>query len=500
MRIRSRLITDAPQGGAPAEPLTSALFRPVDAASLAVFRVAFGAIMIWEVWRFFHYGWIERYYIEPLFHFTYFGFEWVRPWPATGMYLHFVILGACAAGILLGLCYRLCAALFFIGFSYVFLLEQARYLNHFYLICLLGLILVFVPAHRFFSADAFLRPSIRSETIPAWSLWLLRAQIGVVYIFGGVAKMGGDWLAGEPMRMWLADRGDLPVAGPHLAHESAAWIFSYGGLFFDLLIVPLLLWRRTRPFAVALAVLFHATNAWLFQIGIFPWMMIAATLLFLPADWPRRFLGRCVRPASDGVGSLFPGVTPANSPSFAEKSSRPLFAAAAARRWKLTVALLGGFLAFQFLMPLRHLVYPGNVNWTEEGHRFAWHMKLRSKRAVARFFGRDPATGLVWEFDCREYLPYWQYRKMSARPDMILQFAHFLAEDFRQNHGVAIEVFAEVAASLNGRPPQLLVDPGINLVEQRRTLLPASWIVPLSPSPPGLRTDADPRSSGSDEL
>ena len=34
------------------------------------------------------------------------------------------------------------------------------------------------------------------------------------------------------------------------------------------------------------------------------------------------------------------------------------------------------FLGIQFLLPLRHLLYPGNVNWTEEGFRFAWRVML----------------------------------------------------------------------------------------------------------------------------
>lgn len=126
----------------------------VDIASLVCFRVAFGALMIVDLWRYSHYQWIKAAYVAPAFHFTYYGFGWVRPWPAPGMYLHVLALALAAAGIMLGAWYRLSAALFCLGFTYVFLLEQSLYLNHFYLICLISLLLIFIPAHRALSIDA----------------------------------------------------------------------------------------------------------------------------------------------------------------------------------------------------------------------------------------------------------------------------------------------------------------------------------------------------------
>lgn len=86
----------------------------------------FGAIMLWEVWRYFSHGWIERYFVEPTFHFKYDGFGWVQPWGQTGMRLHFTLLGILAACIALGFCYRIAAPLFFLAFTYVFLLEQSK--------------------------------------------------------------------------------------------------------------------------------------------------------------------------------------------------------------------------------------------------------------------------------------------------------------------------------------------------------------------------------------
>ena len=455
--------------GAARGKMLGRLFAPVDIASLVFFRIAFGAVMLWEVWRYFSYGWIGAYYIDPVFHFSYYGFGWVQPWPGNGMYLHFLALGVLAGCVMLGLFYRVATALFFLGFSYVFLLEQTLYLNHFYLICLVSLLMIFVPAHRAFSMDALRKPEIRSRTVPAWALWILAAQMAIAYFYGGLAKLNADWLQGEPMRMWLSASTDFPVIGSLFTREWAPYLFSYGGLLFDLLIVPLLLWRKTRMFAFAAAVGFHVTNAELFQIGIFPWLAIAATTLFLPPSWPRRLANRLS--------------VPWLSREYAETAPRTMQPSQASSglhgRQYAALALLGIFLAVQLLVPLRHHLYPGNANWTEEGHRFAWHMKLRDVQAEATFYATDPDSGEVWELDPERYLTGWQAGRMAPYPDMILQFSHHIADAYRQEGYEDIEIRAEVMASLNGREPQPLVDPDENLAQQSRTLAPSAWILPL---------------------
>ena len=141
--------------------------------------------------------------------------------------------------------------------------------------------------------------------------------------------------------------------------------------------------------------------------------------------------------------------------------------------------LIATYVGLQLLIPLRHYLYPGKVSWTEEGHRFAWHMKLRDKDASADFIIVDPVRSDTLVVDPRDYLTRWQARKMSTRPDMILQFSHYLAEKMRHDGHVQVEVRAEVTASLNGRRSQVLIDPTVDLARQRRTLKSASWILPL---------------------
>jgi hypothetical protein len=456
-----RMITDVLPRGVRA--LRDRLYAPVDIASLVAFRIMFGAIMVWEVFRYFDHDWIYRYYIDPDFHFTYFGFGWVKPLPGDGMEWHFLALGVLAACIAVGFLYRIAATLFFLGITYVFVLEQSCYLNHMYMVSLVSFLMIFVPAHRSRSLDSLIRRRLRSDTAPAWSLWLLRAQIGIVYFYAGLAKLNADWLQARPLNMWLWERRDDDILGPILGSDWAPWVFSYGGLLLDLFVVPLLLWRRTRAVALIAALGFHLTNAKMFSIGIFPWMMIAATLLFLRPDWPRRLL-----PAS-GPLSPVPGGGPV--PRRAVQNA--------------TMTLLGVYLAVQVLFPFRHWLYPGVVHWTEEGHRFAWHMKLRSKSGTAKFLAVNRLTGETREFDPEDHLTKRQAQKMEDRPDMILQFAHHVARELAGEDPENIEVYAEVRVSLNGRPRQLLIDPTVDLSRQPRTLGHATWIMPLEqPLPP----------------
>jgi vitamin K-dependent gamma-carboxylase len=356
-------------------------------------------------------------------------------------------------------------------------LEKARYLNHFYLICLISFLLIFIPAHRAFSMDAWRRPRLRSKIAPAWALGLLRLQLGIPYFYGGLAKLNGDWLQGEPMRMWMVDRTDFPVIGSLFTREWVVHSLSYGGLLLDLLVVPLLLWRRTRPFAFGAALIFHLMNARLFAIGIFPWFMIAATLVFFRPDWPRLLwqqrLGlqgprrRSFSRPTDSERMAFP------------KCQRPVRSGSLSSRQFLILGLLSTYTALQLLLPLRHYFYPGNVSWTEEGHRFAWHMKLRSKSADAVFVVFNKADNRVRIIKPEAFLPSWQSRKMATRPDMILQFSHFLAQSLGPDPLDQVEVRAEVFASLNGRGYQRLVDPTVDLAQVPQTLMPMDWILPL---------------------
>ena len=441
-----------------------ALLRRVDGASLGIFRIVFGLVMLVEVARYWSHGWIASYYAEPEFFFSYPLFDWVKPLSGQLLAAHFDLLALSAMCIVLGLYTRAAAAVFAVLFWWWFLSDQTHYLNHFYLIALVATLLVFVPTERAFSLDARYRPHRDGACVPTWALWLVRFQIGVPYFFGSLAKLNADWFAGEPMRMWLRGMRDVPLLGPVCTEEWVVASFVWSGLFFDLLVVPALLWKRTRVPAFLASIAFHATNAVIFHIGIFPWLMMAATTVFFEPDWPRRlpFLKRA-RPEVPQPPAP-PGIGP----------------------WRrLGLAALGLWVAFQCLMPLRHFLYPGYVSWTEEGHLYAWHMKLRDKSGTGVFTAREPATGKTWVVDPLEHLTKKQAREMVQHPDMVLQFAHHLSEEHERAGKGPLEVRARILMSVNGRKRQLFLDPDVDLAAQPRSLGRWDWILPLTEPLPG---------------
>jgi vitamin K-dependent gamma-carboxylase len=463
------------------QALYQRLTRPVDGASIAVVRIALGLLIAVEGANYLLSDWIAVSFLDPDYHFTWRLFDWVQPWGGIGMHVHFAVFTALGILLAAGIAHRIVASLCVLAFTYIFLLDKTEYLNHFYAAILLLILIAAAPADREFSVAAWRRPE-RPRTVPVWSVWALRFQLGVIYFYAGIAKLNADWFAGEPMGIWLADRADLPLAGPLLEASWAGPAFSWGGLAFDLLIVPLLLWRPTRMLAYSLAVAFHVTNWVIFDIGIFPPMMIAATTIFFDPDWPRtawvrarRLAARAARLSAHAGRSL-----PLPAGSAIERP--PAGASQAAGRagpatWagRLLIPVLAAWIAIQLLVPLRHHLYPGVVHWTEEGHRFAWHMKLRDKQGLARFTAVDPGSGERRTLDPLELITPRQYVKASVRPDMLVQLAHRLAERERES-GRDVEIRVEALVSLNGRPEGHLVDPDVDLASAPRTLKAADWV------------------------
>jgi hypothetical protein len=337
------------------------LGRDVDAASLGVFRCVFGACVAWDagvrVWS----GQLWQQYVAPPFHFQYGPYPvplLPEPW-LTGA---FVVLAAAGACLALGVFSRAAACLVFAGLTYDFLLDATLYLNHGYLMCLFALLLCAMPTDRAYALSWRRRPP-EDVLVPFWTVFLLRAQMLIVYFYAGVAKINGDWLRGAPLDAWLSDHGDFPLVGRYFNEPWMITALAWGGMLFDLSIGWLLLWRRTRVLALVAAGVFHMCNHFWFDIGVFPYLAFAASLNFCGPDWPRRLSAR---------GRHRPGLAPRVAPApphlpLARSASVPL--AACVTLW----------LVVQALVPLRHWLYPGPVDWTEEGHYFSWRMMLRDK-------------------------------------------------------------------------------------------------------------------------
>jgi hypothetical protein len=453
--------------------LKNKLHEPVDNSFLIVFRITFGLIMLWDIIRYWSNGWVDKLYIKPHIMFKYYGFEWVHAWPGDGMIIHFAALALLALFITIGFLYRISIVLFFFGFSYVFLLDQANYLNHFYLVILFNFLLIFLPANKSFSVDALIWTKNKSDKAPLWSLWILRFQLEVVYIYAGIVKINADWLQLEPLSSWLSYRADMPVVGYLYTQDWAVAIAAYGVIILHIVGAPLLLWKRTRLVIFSIYACFHILNHFTFTIGIFPWLTLAATLVFFDPVWPKQFKNHVLKLLKIKTNT---GGAVAASPT--TKTAQVINV----KEWNrnLVFGLCTAWALFQILVPLRHTLYPGNVSWTEEGHRFAWQMKLRTKRGFADFAIFDPATQKTWYVSPEEYLTKKQARKMPTQPDMILQFAHFLEDKWIKEHKLdKVEIRVNNYVSLNGRELAPMINPTVDLTKIERSLSKADWILPL---------------------
>ncbi len=457
------------------------LLEPIDPASVALFRICFGLLISYETLRHFFGGLLIRNYFRAEYQMHYYGFEWVTISDPIMMRMLFAACSVVALMVAVGFLYRLMAPLLFLGVTYWFLLDQTRHLNHMYLVCLVAFLFCLVPAHRAWSIDSLVFRTRYNRLLPRWGLWIFRFQMGCVYFYGGVAKINRDWLLhGQPLGAWMDRRLGDPLLGPFLQWQHASLFMSWSGFLIDILAVPFLLWKRTRIPMLVVLILFHVLNKYMFNIGIFPAMSIAATLLFLSPSWPRK------------VFRLPPFSRPFDA------SDKPLLRPATF----VAPMLLVPYVLIQILLPLRSHLYPSYVLWSEEGHRYSWRMMMRTKKAEGYFIVQSYDQGHIEIIRPEDTLAEHQIASAMIWPDMIIQVAHRLAAQEEARLGEPVQVFAHVTCRLNHHEPQLLVDPAVDLARVPRNLLPADWIMPFVYSPIGkgdVPVDEDPPTSSPPE-
>lgn len=453
------------------------LGAPVDGAGLVAFRTLFGALLALGFARFLWQGWATPLFEEPTRFFKFWGLSWVPVWSGAGIRAHYATLIALSLGMAFGIYPRLCAALLLVGFAWVQAMDVTNYLNHYVLaLWLLGW-LALAPAPRLRAAE---ENAGGEHGIPRFWYAGLRFQVGVVYVFAAVAKVGTDWLVhGQPLGIWLGTRTHLPLIGPLFALPHVPLAMSWAGFLYDATIVFFLALPRTRPFAYATVLLFHGMTSALFDIGMFPGIMIVATSVFFRPDWPRRALSRARRgqwktPAlacPQGADEAAPGSCSRSS------SSLPPYALPA----------FAGVVLLQIALPLRAFAYPGDVLWGEQGMRFSWRVMVREKSGSITYRVTVPGAGRTFYASPHDYLTWRQANEMSGQPDLILQLAHLIADDFRARGHGDVEVRVDAWASLNGRPPARLIDPDVDLARVEDGLGPATWILPPPAGAPLVR-------------
>ena len=442
------------------------LFQLVDGSSLALFRILFGLIALNDAW----WLWpkLKTFALqETAFRFRYPGFEWVPAWSGSEKLLA-IGLAVAAAGVALGLLYRLAAFLLFLGYACVLLLDQSFYANQYWWMCLLALLMSGLPANRVWAVDGLLWKG-GSAVVPAWAPLSVAVFTAIPLLYMGVSRLNPDWLSGYPLLIWFkqvsADPKLWPFLRELLATPLTAKTWSWFGVALHLLVVPMAVWRPTRWLAVALMAVYYAGLSLAFRQPIIVLPAFAGLIAFFPPDGPRRLFAR---------NAATPGSV---TDTAAHEAGSP---------WAFRgVALL---LIAHALIPARSLVYPGAAVWTGEGYRFAWRTMLDDKYCEIRYFARDTGAGKSTPIEPRKYLTGAQFQELNARPDMMPQFARQLAERLKADRNLDAQILARAKCSLNSRPYSLLVDPGLDLAKIEPGTPVAEWVKPMEARfPPGWR-------------
>lgn len=444
---------------------------PVQAAPLAVFRILFGLIMVFSIIRFWSYGWIDKLYIQPKLFFSYYGFDWIKPL-GTYSYIIFAICAIAAIFVAIGYRYKIAIVVFFLSFTYIELMDKTTYLNHYYFISVLSFLMIFLPANTYFSVDAERNPKKAFQYIPVWTINSIKLLLGIVYFYAGLAKLNSDWLfKAMPLKIWLPSKFDIPFIGNMLSQEWVQYAFSWSGAAYDLTIPFLLLYRKTRPFAFVLVIVFHIFTRVLFPIGMFPYIMIISALIFFDASVHNRIINYFAK--------LF-------NIDMSKFTNQEKLESVSTFSNKLVYGVLVVFFSLQLILPFRYVLYPGELFWTEEGYRFSWRVMLMEKSGYAQFKIVNGETGRWFYVDNSDFLTSFQEKQMAFQPDFILEYAHYLKEYFEKGGHKNIQVYVDCQVSLNGRLSTIYIDPEIDLVKEKESLAHKDWIIPFKDEIKGI--------------
>ncbi|WP_442266698.1 HTTM domain-containing protein [Tenacibaculum sp. ZS6-P6] len=441
--------------------LNNYILKKTSAAPLATFRLFFGLLMCISIIRFWYNGWIEKLYIQPKFFFSFYGFSWIKPL-GNYTYFLFILCGISALLVAVGYKYRLSIITFFLSFTYIELMDKTTYLNHYYFISILSFLLIFLPANATFSLDNYFNKK-SYKTIPNWTIDSIKLLLGIVYFYAGLAKLNSDWLfRAQPLKIWLPSKYDLPLIGNNLMQQE--WFhfaMSWSGAIYDLSIPFLLLFKRTRTIGFFLVVLFHVFTRILFPIGMFPYIMIVATLIFFSASFHEKiiaFIKSKLRLKTNNIEEI------------------EIFQF----RRTFTLKIVSVFLVLQLLLPWRYLLYPGELFWTEQGYRFSWRVMLMEKAGYTTFKIVDGKTKQFFYVDNTDFLTSFQEKQMSFQPDFIIEYAHFLGDHFTQQGHKNVEVYADSYVALNGRSSERFIDAKVDLYKEKNSFKHKYWILPFT--------------------
>ena len=413
-------------------------FKNIDNSPLIVFRIFFGFLISCESFGAIITGWVKRVLIEPKFTFSFIGFEWLQPLPGFGMYFYFVLMGFFGLAIMLGYRYRIAIIVYTILWAGAYFMQKSSYNNHYYLLLLISFLMIFLPANKYASLDVKQNRVSEEKTMPYWISLLFIIQVGIVYVFASLAKFYPDWLDGTFTKNLLSGTTSRPF---FLELFSQKWFYlfiAYAGILFDLLIVPFLLFKKTRTLALIASVIFHIFNSITLQIGIFPFFALTFALFFYEPETIRRLFLRKKPKLED------------------ENLSQNLYGK------RIVYFLMIPYLIIQIALPLRHHFIEGDVLWTEEGHRLSWRMMLRERNGYITIQIKDLKTGSVSIYNYRKNLTNKQAQNLATKPDFIWQYCQRIKEEYK---GKPIAIYIDCKNSINRKEYKSLIDPNYDMAK-----------------------------------
>ncbi|MBT5953490.1 HTTM domain-containing protein [bacterium] len=349
--------------------IKSKLNTDINGLSLAIFRIGFGLILgIQEGLGSLLYDKFYTGYISTLFH---------APYPSlsaitlpssiyTAYILYFILILSCLF-IALGYHFKISSLVFFVTYTYFFLLDYNFYNNHYYLICLFGLFLFLSNAHHKFSIDSRKK---NIESPKHWHLFLFQFQVCIMYFYAGLAKLTSiNWLNAEPLKLWVKNFPKDHLFNTLFSNEFSAYMFSYAGLLVDLSLPFLILFKKTRHIGILLMIGFHSINYFvLFSplnnnvIGSFSVLGVLIAILFFDDSTIEKYISKILN-------------------SFLFNKSKNI----EVEKQSIVIPICFSlFFIIQFSIPFRYLLIDGNSNprWTEIGRTFSWMDFTTYKRST----------------------------------------------------------------------------------------------------------------------
>lgn len=425
-------------------------FKSIDNAPLIVFRIFFGFLIACESFGAIATGWVKKVLIEPQFTFSFIGLDWLQPLPGNQMYVYFCVMGILGLCIMIGYQYILTMTLYTVFWAGAYFMQKSAYNNHYYLLVLISFCMIFLPANKYASIDVNKKRVTEQKTMPYWVSLLFIIQIIIVYFYASIAKIYPDWLDGTFTKNLLESSTNNPFFRNLFTQKWFYLFIAYAGIVFDLLIVPLLLIRRTRTFALICSVVFHIFNAITLQIGIFPFFALTFILFFYEPDTIRKIFFK----------------TKTESVNQKEDYTNS----------KIFKYIFIPFLIIQLILPIRHHFIKGDVLWTEEGHRLSWRMMLRERSGNISFKIINHKTKHEFYHNYMEDLTSKQSAQLPTKPDFIWQYCQKIKEKYK---GENISIYIDCENSINRKPLKKFIDPNVDFAKAEWNYFSHNdWILP----------------------